>query len=73
VDWINDYGEIYGGYIDLINGKLYSTYRKLNLANVTWYNFSGHTIHFASILERPANGLIFSNMLTPKVNTIAPG
>lgn len=73
INWEDDYGTIYGGYVDLINGKLYSTYRKLNLANVTWYNFSGHTIHFASILERPANGLIFSNMLTPKINTIAPG
>ena len=52
IDWSNDIGTIYGGYVDLITGEVYQTYyhTQLNIANIFtnddkyfWYTTTGES------------------------------
>ena len=36
IDWLNDIGTIYGGYVDLISGELVEEYSYLDLNNLNW-------------------------------------
>ena len=35
IDWTNEAGTIYGGYVDLIKGELIETYKKINLGDLS--------------------------------------
>ena len=36
IDWTNDAGELYGGYVDVVNGTLTKTWEAVDLGTLTW-------------------------------------
>ena len=59
---------IYGGYIDLITGKLIQTYKKINLKDYTWGYYTGNQFYYTIVDKSKTSNILFCNML-PISNT----
>ena len=67
--WIEN-GTIYGGYVDFIKGELVQEWKKINISDLNWNNYSSKIHYYAwlPVDEREAKSVIYSNLLTPRID-----
>lgn len=65
VDWTDEAGTVYGGYVDLVTGEVWQTWDYVALDTLKWERFGGNGVFYNSSIRRKAGNPIYSNILTP--------
>lgn len=78
VDWTDDAGTVYGGYVDLVTGEVWETHKKISITQkITQWNTWGNSLVYNNSIiggsnKRKAGTIVLCDYLTPIGGTVNP-